>query len=344
VKVILLGVFPPPIGGVAIHVQRFAETLRARGHTVEVLDYPGTDGAAKPAYVVRLPHGALRKLWFIARYARRQPADAVVHFHVAAMGRFRWVAPLLFWCFRRQPKYLTLHSGLLLSARLRGWEKAYLRELMGRCRRLIPVNQELADALTALGIASARMAVIPAYIAQTASANAAPAAVAHLDGTPTLVTTSGFLMPLYNFDVLLDILPQLDAARYHFCFAFYGQTDPAYEARILRRLGKFANVTILRDQPSDVFLGLLAASDLYVRTTVTDGDALTIREALDLGIEVFATDCVQRPAACRLFRHDDAASLLALFAQPRAPRSRAQAAGGISNVQRVLELYPPGFE
>ena len=56
-KAILLGVYPPPIGGVSIHVQRYAEFLLDKGHSVEVLDYPGTDGETKPDHVIKLPPG-----------------------------------------------------------------------------------------------------------------------------------------------------------------------------------------------------------------------------------------------------------------------------------------------
>lgn len=49
------------------------------------------------------------------------------------------------------------------------------------------------------------------------------------------------------------------------------------------------------------FVNLIAASDIVVRPTNTDGDALTIREGLFLGKAVIASDVVMRPEGTILF-------------------------------------------
>jgi len=338
-NVVLLGVFPPPIGGVSIHVQRLAEYLLEQGHSVEVLDYPGTGGDAKPTYVIRLPRTLPGKLWFIGRFARRQTPNTVIHFHVAAMARFRLIAPLLFLMFRRQPKLITVHSGLFTGERQRWLAKVYLRWVLLSCHHIIPVTDELAVYLQGLGVPAQRMTVIPAYIAKAPQVDRLPADLARLKPTRKLVMTSGFLMPPYNYDVLIRVMAQLDRDRFHFVFVFYAETDPQYEAAILGQLAAFENVTILRDQPPDVFLSTLRACDIYVRTTVMDGDAITIREALDFGCTVFATDSVKRPEACRLFRYDDPASLRVLFDEWGDSDASAPQVNPGSNAQRVLHLY-----
>ncbi len=50
------------------------------------------------------------------------------------------------------------------------------------------------------------------------------------------------------------------------------------------------------------FVNLIAASDIVVRPTNTDGDALTIREGLFLGKTVIASDVVTRPEGTVLFK------------------------------------------
>jgi glycosyltransferase involved in cell wall biosynthesis len=338
-NVVLLGVYPPPIGGVSIHLQRFGEFLLEHGHSVQVLDYPGAGDGAKPAYVFRLPQSLPGKLWFIYRFARQQPDGAVVHFHTAAMGRFRWIAPFLFFAFRKQTKFLTLHSGLFTGEIKRQWIKIYLRRLLNRCDHVIPVTHEIADYLVEIDIRPEHLTVIPAYIAKTPQVELLPAKLAALKPTHKLVLAAGFLMHEYNFDVLLDVMPQLDPEQFHFVFVFYADTDPAYEADVLGRLERYDNVTILRNQPSDVFLSILHACDICVRTTVKDGDAITIREALDFGVTVFATDCVARPEDCYLFRHDDPASLHTLFSRLPTIEKKEQRVAHISNAQRLVDLY-----
>ncbi|WP_119066632.1 glycosyltransferase family 4 protein [Aggregatilinea lenta] len=339
-KIILLGVYPPPIGGVSIHLQRLSEYLLEHGHSVEVLDYPGTDGEIKPDYVFRLPRHLLGKAWYIMRYARQQPSNAVVHFHAAAMDRFRWIAPFMFLVFRKQPKFLTIHSGLLTGTLKYRLARAHIRFVLNRCRHVIPVTDELGKYLLELGLSPERMTVIPAYIGKIPEADNLPAELAQLKKTHKLVVTSGFLMAPYNFDVLIDVIPHLDCMKFHFIFVFYGATDPAYEATILRSLKQLNNVTILHNQPADVFLSVLHASDVYVRTTVMDGDAITIREALDFNTTVFATDSVKRPEACRLFKYNDPSSLCELFTDlPEASPDDKHVSASACNVQRLLGIY-----
>ena len=46
-----------------------------------------------------------------------------------------------------------------------------------------------------------------------------------------------------------------------------------------------------------------------MRSTFADGDAITVREALDLGIPVVASDVVARPPGAVLFTTGDEADL-----------------------------------
>ena len=46
-----------------------------------------------------------------------------------------------------------------------------------------------------------------------------------------------------------------------------------------------------------------------IRATSTDGDSLSVREALDSGVRVLATDCVDRPDGVTLFKYNDVVSL-----------------------------------
>ncbi len=57
------------------------------------------------------------------------------------------------------------------------------------------------------------------------------------------------------------------------------------------------------------FFELLKNCDGMIRATSTDGDAISIKEALYLNIKVIATDCVDRPEGVCLFKYNDVESL-----------------------------------
>ena len=49
--------------------------------------------------------------------------------------------------------------------------------------------------------------------------------------------------------------------------------------------------------------------DLFLRPTSSDGDAVSVREALSLGVPVVASDCVPRPPGAVTYRTGDVADL-----------------------------------
>jgi len=53
------------------------------------------------------------------------------------------------------------------------------------------------------------------------------------------------------------------------------------------------------------FVRLIEKSDIVLRPTNTDGDALTIREALYLNKTIIASDVVNRPSGTILFKSRD---------------------------------------
>ena len=61
------------------------------------------------------------------------------------------------------------------------------------------------------------------------------------------------------------------------------------------------------DQPHSYF-ELLKNVDVFVRNTSTDGDALSVKEALYLNKPALCSDVVDRPAGTILFRYSDDAS------------------------------------
>jgi glycosyltransferase involved in cell wall biosynthesis len=77
--------------------------------------------------------------------------------------------------------------------------------------------------------------------------------------------------------------------------------------------------------PHPAALALLKGSDLFVRPTLTDGDAISVREALALGVRCVASDVVPRPKGTRLFRSQDPADLVAQVVRALNEPVRAEA-------------------
>lgn len=340
--VLIIGSYPPPVGGNTVHIQRLLSFLVRAGHRAAVVDYlSATEGGIdKGANVTVLPPGHVRKLRELVRIALRTKAETVVHFHVSALNRFKWVAPLLLLLFRRQPKVITIHSGSFIEETSERAIQIYLKWLCKSLCHIITVSVEQSEHLAALGVPAEKLSIIPAFLPQHSDPARLPASVAEgAAGGKTLVLTSGYLTSLYNYDVLIDCIARLDRRRYCFVFAFYNERDAAYEQHIEDRLAAFDNVVVLRDQPSEVFVTIVERSDIYVRTTLTDGDAVAIREAQHFGKTVFASDCVARPAGCVLFPTSDSEALFNLFQVSGGSAGMAPAFVHASNADRIVNVY-----
>lgn len=89
------------------------------------------------------------------------------------------------------------------------------------------------------------------------------------------------------------------------CHLFVSDPSAAYRDYYgSQRVGEIEFVT-----GKHSFYELIKKSDIVVRATATDGDSLTVREALFAGRPVVATDCVDRPQGTILFHYNDADSL-----------------------------------
>lgn len=82
-------------------------------------------------------------------------------------------------------------------------------------------------------------------------------------------------------------------------------SDPknAYSQRISQTTG---NIFFLNKPHS--YYELLKLVDVFVRNTSTDGDALSVKEALSLGVPTLCSDCVDRPSGVILFKYSDSHS------------------------------------
>ena len=255
--------------------------------------------------------GLARALCFL-----RRMGPGVVHFHVSAMRRFRFVG--FFFLASLHPRArvaLTVHSGSLVSNYRSGGPlgRILFRALVQRFDRLVAVNDEQRKLLEECGVDLQRIAVIPAYLPPVSEpTDYTDRLMGELRSSGRkLVVLSGYGLPLYGFDRVLDVLERDAGLRSQLSVVVctYNTFDRPYMEELERRATALGEVRIVRNLSPGEFAFLLSKADLYVRTTDRDGDAVAIREAGYFGVPVVASDCVVRPAGVRLFRHGNLSSL-----------------------------------
>ena len=297
--VLLVGPYPPPYGGISAHVERLARSIQAAGLRAGVLNH--FEGSPEdPLVVGELARNPWR-YWRTLRHARAR----VVHYHHSRFSTLLATALAL----RRggAPAVATIHGRELdrfLHTRIPGVARV-TRAALGRFAVLIAVSVEIE---CSLGAVARPVKVIPAYLpAHDEQERLSPQADAFLHRGSNLVvsayrlTTDQQGRSIYGLDTALAAFAALAPVRPELQLVVFVATPPAShrERKFLRSLIDAVPEERVRSRIG-VFYGepltpAFANTAVYLRPTLTDGDAVSVREAIAAGVPVVASDVVRRP-------------------------------------------------
>jgi glycogen(starch) synthase len=107
---------------------------------------------------------------------------------------------------------------------------------------------------------------------------------------------------------------------------------------LVKQAGLAESVRFLGDVDHEMCLALMARSDVFVRPTFRDGDSVSVREAVSMGIPVVASNVGTRPPETLLFEPGDSQALA--FQIERALERRPSVGiAEVSGVQALMRLY-----
>ncbi|MBU8900183.1 glycosyl transferase family 1 [Corallococcus sp. H22C18031201] len=307
-RVLLVGDHPPPYGGVAIHVRQLLQYLRGRELEVKVLDI-GKGGRPAPDVIpVHGPaHFGLRLAGFVA-------GGWTLHLHTSGNNPKSWALAGMVGGLPggRAPRVITLHSGLLPDY-LRG--SSARRVLAGMAlagyARVVAVSGAVRDAVVACGVPAHKVLVHPAFCASQVTAGAVPPRVesARARRRPLLVMAH-HPSPVYGRRLAFQALRRLVEELPDVGLAVFGPGTRSEEfRRDVRETRVAAYLEDLGELEHDAALGLLSRADAFLRPTTHDGDSISVREALALGVPCVASDVCPRPVGTRVFQADSARDL-----------------------------------
>jgi glycogen synthase len=339
--VLQLGPYPPPHGGVQTNLVAIRDYLRARGSAAPVINL--TRHRRHDTDDVYYPQSA-RQVW---RLLHHIPAD-IIHVHIGGMLSVRLLA-LCAMCslLPRRRVVLTFHSGgypsKVAGDRMHPW--SLRRFVFRRLDAVIAVNAEIATLFARLGVAPSRIHQICPYSPVPIREDLALPEPLHsfCAAHSPLLTTVGLLEPEYDLPLQIRMLEVLRQQLPGVGLVIVG--SGSLESELRRQINSSPereHVMLCGDVPHPVTVRLVAASDVFLRTTLYDGDSVSVREALQLGVPVVATDNGMRPAGVHLIpRCDPEALTQAITTVLSAERCEGVSPppDGEDSVQRVFELY-----
>jgi glycogen synthase len=339
-RVLLLGPYPPPHGGVQTNLVAIRSFLRKHSVPCAVINI--TRHRKAEIDEVYYPKSPLQTVQLL----QRLPYD-VLHLHVGGILSNRLLALALVCTLRPKVKsVMTFHSGGFPSmpqGQLLG-PSSFAGFVLRRFDALIGVNEEIMAFFRKMKVASGRARLISPFAAvsyETSTSLPEPLAGFFRAHDPALISVSG-LEPEYDLPIQIDAMPQVRQKFPDAGLLLIGSGSLEAELRAKIQANPCApHILLAGDVPHDATMQAISSARLLLRTTLYDGDALSVREALQLGTPVIATDNGMRPAGVHLIAKSNPLQLLRAIEQqitsqsePRQPSSDDE-----SNLQAVFDLY-----
>jgi glycosyltransferase involved in cell wall biosynthesis len=338
-RVLQLGPYPPPHGGVQTNLVAIREYLRRSGISCEVINLtrhrrPDGDG-------VYYPKSALGLLWLLIRLRYD-----IIHLQIGGDLSLRLlVLGLLCNWIPFKKTVLTFHSGGYPGSPegKTATPRTFRGFVLRRFDRLIGVNAELIELFHAFGVPPFRTRLIYPHAFPTAATELSPRLAGFFaDHSPLLLTVGG-LEPEYGIPFLVNAMEEILERHPGAGLAVIGSGSQEAEiTRLVNSRPYGERILLCGDIPHAETMRAIQRADVLLRVTRYDGDSIAVREAMHLGTPVIASDNGMRPAGVRLVPVEDRPALLEALEAALLEKGSGKGTpvtGGEENVQAVLDLY-----
>jgi hypothetical protein len=282
--------------------------------------------------------------------------NEITHIHCSGLGS-KVIAPLCFLIKLHRGKFIiTYHSLRDDVNHLNKFKKLITRIIHNSTTHIIVVSPEIKEKLLVLGDDPEKVSIIPAFlppIIKEQEIKEIPHEVWNFINTHTpIISANAFRImhsngqDRYGIDMCVDLCANLNddypEVGFIFCLPEIGDYD--YFSRMKQRIAKenIANNFLFVTMPYHYY-PILMKSNVFVRPTNTDGDAVSLREALYFQIPSVASDASHRPEGTILFKNRDINDLTLkmknLLANYEYCREKLKIVRLEDNFEKILGVY-----
>jgi len=274
-QIAIAGTLPPPIGGVTIHVKRLIEHLEQ--HTISYLFYD-------------------KSILDILNLLFKRETPNIVHIH-HSNAFMRWIL-ICVLKLRKKNTIITIHRNL---DRETGFRRIFTNHSIQLCSIPIVLNHQSFEKAIKLNHNSKKIS--PFIPPQHCRSQSEHDVCDFIKKSKTVFCTNAYDLAydnsqneIYQISELVNLFSQLDKDIKLII------SDPSGN--------NYHNIKSTTEIPENIlfipkphnFINIILQSDCLIRATTTDGDSISIKEALYYGVNVIASDCVDRPSSCTLFK------------------------------------------
>jgi glycosyltransferase involved in cell wall biosynthesis len=339
-KTLQIGPYPPPYGGVEsnlVAIHHFLLKNKISSIVINVTRF--RDSRSENVYY---PKNWFKLLWLLIRLDYD-----IVHIHIGGQVTLRLLALSFVCCIIPGKKsVLTFHSGGYPSSE--EGKNAGSKTLRGFIFRkfdaVICVNKEIVKLFSKFGLKPEKIKLICPYSYPQKSPNQSlPEQVSNFFEchTPVLITVGG-LEKEYGLTIQIDVLESILKNKPNCGLVIIGSGSLEDELKNYINSKPYRdNILLYGDMPHSETLLATQKSDIFLRTSLYDGDSIAVREALHLGKPTIATDTTMRPDGVLIIPVDDKQALLEAIEISLSEQSKnvQSVKANTENLEAVLELY-----
>lgn len=314
---------PPPYGGVTVYVKRLSDRLMSDGfvvggyYTSECLDNRLRDSSLyyeQKSYISgSIFQRIVEQLKRMKKNTREIAPFNIIHYHGLENLKFIWF--LYKYCDKKI--VITVHSAMIESfyRRTDRLNKHYMRKLAEADVQWVAVSQQAKECMLRLPFQfKNNIPIVAAYVPIETPDTPLPVEMEnYIKGHEKNIAFYGrsFMLndgvDVYGFEPALrmyaDVIKERGAGvGLIFCLSEDKEKDKIERLHWLARELRIDDKIYWQIGAIDNINCLWKAIDVYVRPTSTDGDSVAVREVLDQGVQVIASDVCWRPEAVISYR------------------------------------------
>jgi glycosyltransferase involved in cell wall biosynthesis len=309
VKIAIIGPYPPPYGGISVHIKRIKNYFK-KNH-IEYIIYNESRIVGYENIINVKPINSYKKFIFKIPFLK----FGTLHFHSnnikiqMLLGCYRFLGKKIIFTIHierwfNQLAKLNLVGHYLILLSLRNIDK------------IICVNPRIKEGLLDLGFNLKKIEVIPAFIPPTSDETdikQLPDFFHKIRHKHKFLITANAsriyfykYQDVYGIDLSIELMKRLIDNGYKNIGSIYVISDISdydYFEKMQNLVKKYNLENNFHFYTKPIaYPAVINMCDLFIRPTNTDGDALSIREALTLQKPTIASDVCRRPEGTILFK------------------------------------------
>ncbi|MGG1322271.1 glycosyltransferase [Priestia megaterium] len=310
-KLLIIGPYPPPIGGISIHIKRSINFLIQKNFCdFSVLDDSGSsDNKCNNVY-------SGHKIFLLLTLLLKCK-NSLIHYH-----SHNWIIRFILIIiakFHGSKVCFTFHSFRDNIESFNVLKRLIVKYVLNHGDHFIAVSKNEKEKLIKYGCDNDKVSVIPAFInpsVEKEEEDLIPSEVEDFIKRHKIIITanaSGLRFfnneDLYGIDMCIELIISLKRKlgnKVGFIFLLPQIDNEEYFEKLCLKIeeGDIANNFLFITKKIPMF-PIIEKSTMFLRPTNSDGDAISIRESLYFKVPAIASDVVKRPEGTIIFKNRD---------------------------------------